>query len=31
MRHELIIEQPVIATDEITLNLVKEDKVKCFM
>jgi hypothetical protein len=29
MIHELIIEQPVIVTYEITLNLVKEDKVKC--
>jgi transposase len=29
--HELILEQPVIAADETTLNVVKEDKAKCYM
>ena len=29
--HELILEQPVIAADETTLKVVKEDKTKCYM
>jgi transposase len=29
--HELILEQPVIAADETTLKVVKEDKAKCYM
>lgn len=29
--HELILEQPVIAADETTLKVVKEDKNKCYM
>ena len=29
--HELILEQPVIAADETTLKVVKEDKHKCYM
>jgi transposase len=29
--HELILEQPVIAADETTLKVIKEDKTKCYM
>jgi len=29
--HELMLEQPVIAADETTLKVVKEDKAKCYM
>ena len=29
--HELILQQPVIAADETTLKVVKEDKAKCYM
>jgi transposase len=29
--HEIILEQPVIAADETTLKVVKEDKTKCYM
>lgn len=29
--HEVMLEQPVIAADETTLKVVKEDKAKCYM
>jgi transposase len=29
--HELMLQQPVIAADETTLKVVKEDKTKCYM